>query len=107
MVSVAEVRQKKTIASGSHAATAEGMFYIVTIRQSSDALRARIGIASPTATVLLADGRRVSPSGAGARAYASIQPKKKRSLFRLGYYFSQALYHTLVFHVTLIVAFIF
>ena len=73
MVSVIGVQTTKTLTSDSGEVTAEGTFYLVTVRQSSDARRARIGIANPVAVVVDREGRRYHRSAAGERALAAAE----------------------------------
>lgn len=73
MVSLVDVARSRTLGAGAQAATAAGLYYVVTLRQSSDGKRVPIGIADPVATVIDADGIRYDRSSAAEAALAAIE----------------------------------
>ncbi len=75
-VAVEQVDTAKTLGVGPAARTAQGVFYVVMVKYSSDAIRATLSPGRPTATVLDARGRtfRRSPEGEGALAATQGKP---------------------------------
>lgn len=59
-VSVEGVTTTPAIGEGAHRVTAEGMFYVVTLRYSSNAIRAPLSTGSPAATIRDDQGRMYS-----------------------------------------------
>ena len=78
IMTVRDVRTAITIGMDADAVRAEGIFYIVTVEQASDAARARIGLADPGAIVLDATGRRYAPSATGTAALAAATGPRPR-----------------------------
>jgi len=54
---VTDVKQIKTIGDGANQKTAQGIFYIVTVKVFSDAKRAELGLVTPRARVIDAEGK--------------------------------------------------
>ncbi len=73
MVEVVDVRTAPVLGAGPDSVGAEGRFYIVTVRRSSDAGRVPIGIAHPIATVADGVGRHFRPSAAGQEALVRLE----------------------------------
>ncbi len=79
MVTVAEVDARERIGD----VAAQGVFYVITVRQASNAKRARIGLAHPTPMIRDGAGRRywISERGASALANAEgVQPALGRTI---------------------------
>ncbi len=70
MVSVLNVETARSLGEGERQVEADGVFYIVTVRQGSDAKRVLIAVDHPVAVVIDEDGRRYHRSARGERALA-------------------------------------
>ncbi len=83
MVSVRAVHRTLTLGEGTSQATAAGEFYVVTLERSSDADNVAIGLATPEAVVVDAEGRRYHRSTSGEVALAHVngeQPPLDRAI---------------------------
>jgi hypothetical protein len=72
MVTVRDVETFTSLGSGADQATADGIFYVVTVEQASDAQRVPVGLARPVADIIDAAGRRYERSERGEAALARI-----------------------------------
>ncbi len=68
-VAVEQVERAETIGSS----TAQGVFYIMTVRYGSDAIRATLTPGHPAATVMDGRGRTFPPSPTGEAALAAVE----------------------------------
>ncbi|MFN2383103.1 MAG: hypothetical protein ABR559_02440 [Gemmatimonadota bacterium] len=79
-VEITQVRQAIALGAGANRVTPEGVFTIVTLRYSSDALRATLGLEEPDAVLLANDKDHLARSGAGERALNGTSGLFGRSL---------------------------
>ncbi len=70
MVSVLNAETAESLGEGEWRVEADGVFYIVTVRQDSDAKRVLIAVHHPVAVVIDDDGRRYHRSALGEQALA-------------------------------------
>lgn len=70
MVEVVGVRTAPSLGQDDDRAEAQGVFYVVSLKQSSDAVAVPTGIADPIAVVIDRDGHRYRRSASGERALA-------------------------------------
>ena len=83
MVSVVEVDTFATLGAADAPVPADGVFWVVTLQQSSDALGAEIGLDRPDAMLIDEAGRRHCRSDVGERALATVegpQPQLGRAI---------------------------
>jgi hypothetical protein len=83
MISVVEVDTFTSLGSPDASVAAEGVFWVVTLRQNSDAVGAEIGLDRPDAVLIDESGRRHHRSDVGERALAAAggpQPQLGRAI---------------------------